>query len=179
MSRLPLHILLVFMAILVMTGCPASALSADQVNDSAAISSQPDRHKEIIEAYDNALKIHPKTGPAWVIRGMNLYGLGRYEEAIEAYDQALNLSPKDAGIYASKGLALSKLDKYDEAIEMYNQALTIDPDYSFAWNAKGLVLSKEGKTQEAIKAFDQALAIDPENVKVQENREAALKLLNS
>jgi tetratricopeptide (TPR) repeat protein len=179
MSRLPLHILLVFMAILVIAGFPVSALSADQVNDSATISSQPDRHQEIIEAYDQVLKIHPQTPAAWEIRGMDLYGLGKYDEAIEAYNQALNMSPKSSALWASKGLALSKLDKYDEAIEMYNQALTIDPDYSFAWNAKGLVLSKEGKTQEAIKAFDQALAIDPENVKAQENRDAALKLLNS
>jgi tetratricopeptide (TPR) repeat protein len=179
MSQLPLHILLVFTVILVITGCPASALSVDQTNNSVINTSSPDHQQEVNDNYEDILHFHPQTATSWGIRGMALYGLGKYDEAIEAYNQALNLSPKDPWVIASKGNALVKLGKYNDAIEMYDQVLSFDPDYDYVWNAKGLALSKLGKYQEAIGSFDKAIEIDPDYTKAIENKEAVLKLTNT
>jgi hypothetical protein len=60
---------------------------------------------DAIQAYDNAIKLNPRSFEAWTDKGNAFDSLGRYEEAILAYGKALEIYPNYDRAKAGKELA--------------------------------------------------------------------------
>jgi len=83
------------------------------------------RHKEAIEAYQQAVAIDPKQTYAYYGLGNALDTLGRHKEAIEAYQQAVAIDPKFVHAYNALGNALDTLGRHKEAIEAYQKFISL------------------------------------------------------
>ncbi|MDE5070194.1 MAG: tetratricopeptide repeat protein [Trichodesmium sp. St4_bin8_1] len=118
--------------------------------------------KEAINAYNQALKIHPKMADVWNNRGVALTRLKIFDEAISSYDRALQIRADYADAWNNRGVCLAKIQKYQEAVKSYNQAIAIKNDYGDAWNNRGACLMKLGIYGEAIACFDNAVKIQPD-----------------
>jgi tetratricopeptide (TPR) repeat protein len=129
-------------------------------NKGYALSSQG-KYDEAIKAYDEAIRIDPKSFAAWTNKGDALNAQGKYDEAIKTYDEAIKLDPNIAIAWNNKGTALSNQGNYDEAIKAIDEAIRLDPKSAMAWNNKGTALSNQGNYDEAIKAIDVAIRLDP------------------
>jgi len=86
-------------------------------------------YAKAIEAYKQAIRIHPDFKFAYAYLGIAYVKLGFYKEAIEAYKQAIRIDPDDAETHNNLGFAYSELGNHVKAIEAYKQAIRIDPDY--------------------------------------------------
>ena len=64
------------------------------------------KYNESILAYNEAIKLDPKSDWAWNNKSSALISLGKYEEAIQAYDRAIELDPQYAMAWNNKGSAL-------------------------------------------------------------------------
>lgn len=136
------------------------------------------KYDEAIKAYDEAIKIDPKSSSAWFNKGLALEELGKYNEAIKAYDQVIKLEPNDAApAWNNKGNALGEQGKYSDAIKSYDQAIKIDPNDAIYWSNKGGTLNNLGKYSDAINACDKAIKLDPNYGRAWRNKGNALNAL--
>ena len=79
-------------------------------------------YNEAIIYFDKALAIDPKYEPAYINKGLALYGLGKYNEAINSYEKALTINPNDGAALINIGSALVKLGQYDKARDFFKKA---------------------------------------------------------
>jgi tetratricopeptide (TPR) repeat protein len=135
------------------------------------------KYGEAVKAYDEAIKIDPKSASAWFNKGLALDELGKYDEVIKAYDQAIKLEPNEAAAWNNKGNALGELGKYSDAIKAYDQAIKIYPNEAIYWSNKGGTLNELGKYSEAINACEKAIKLDPNYANSWRNKGNALNAL--
>ena len=133
--------------------------------------------KEAINAYNQALKIHPKMADVWNNRGVALTRLKIFDEAISSYDRALQIRADYADAWNNRGVCLIELQHYQEAINSFEQGIKVKPDYADAWNNRGVCLAKIQKYQEAVKSYNQAIAIKNDYGDAWNNRGACLMKL--
>lgn len=150
------------------------ALDAAEWLDASYSLSNLKRHKEAIQACDQALAIDQNNAWAWRYRVSLLCELKCYEEAIQACDRALAIDQNDAATWNDKGNTLYHLKRYEEAIQACDRALAIDQNYARAWNNKGNALRDLKRDEDAIQAYDRALAIDQNYVAAWNNKGLAL-----
>jgi Tfp pilus assembly protein PilF len=108
--------------------------------------------------FDKPNRINPES---WLIKGLELHGLGKYNEAILSYNKSIEIDPKYVRAWLNKGLAFHYLGKYNESINCYDKALEIDPNCAAAWNNKGSILYMQNRFNESFQAYDRANKIDP------------------
>ncbi len=122
-----------------------------------------EKYEDALDAFDNALKINPKTEFALSIKGVALVSLGRYEEALEALNKALEINSRNEIALSRKGLALASLGRHEEALEAFDNALEINPKDEFSISRKGLALEILDRHEEALETFNNALEINSRN----------------
>jgi tetratricopeptide (TPR) repeat protein len=123
-----------------------------------------------IHAYQEALRIWPKSATAHVNLGAALAGQGKFEEAISHYSEALRLKPDYAlaRINWSKalnnmGVAMAQHERMDEAINYFNQALRIDPESVDGHFNLGITLARLNRVDEAAEQFALVLRLTPDS----------------
>jgi tetratricopeptide (TPR) repeat protein len=123
-----------------------------------------------IRAYQEALRIWPKSATAHVNLGAALAGQGKFEEAISHYGEALRLKPNYvlARINWSKalnntGVAMAQQGRIDEAINYFNQALRIDPESVDGHFNLGITLARLNRIDEAAEQFTHVLRLTPDS----------------
>ncbi len=123
-----------------------------------------------IQAYQEALRIWPKSATAHVNLGAALADQGKWEEAISHYREALRLKPAYtiARINWSKamnntGVAWAQQEKLDEAIDCFKQALHIDPESVDASFNLGITLARMNRVDEAAEQFARVLRLAPDS----------------
>jgi tetratricopeptide (TPR) repeat protein len=100
------------------------------------------RDAEALRAFDRAVLASPKSGPAWLHRGLTLRRLGRLEEAEAAFARAAELAPE----LAAETLLLRGLDRrargeQDASETLLRAAIDVDPSGEAARRAR-LVLGE-------------------------------------
>ena len=123
-----------------------------------------------IQAYQEALRVWPKSATAHVNLGAALAGQGKFEEAISHYAEALRLKPDYAlarinwsKALNNKGVALAQQGKMSEAIRHFDQALYIDPDSVDGHFNLGIALAHLNRIDEAAEQFVHVLRLTPES----------------
>src|SRR5205085_6207852 len=87
-----------------------------------------ERHREALDACNQAIHFDPTMSVAYDTKGDSLHALGRHQEALAAYDQALQLQPDYTGAHCGKAKVLSRLRRYDDALSSYDQAIYVRSD---------------------------------------------------
>lgn len=93
--------------------------------------SQP---KSALDAFDEALDLHPGRASALVWRGRTYEVLGKPDRAQADYQKALTLETSASVTYAL-ATVLERRERYDEALVRYAQCLQLDADHEFSSDA--------------------------------------------
>jgi Flp pilus assembly protein TadD len=120
------------------------------------------RHREAIEAYQEALRLKPDYAEAWCNLGAAYQKIDRSKNAIEAYREALRLKPDNAVTWYNLGGAYGKMGSHREAIEAFREALRLKPDYAKAWYYLGLAYALSGNRSGAMEAVRELRRYDPQ-----------------
>jgi tetratricopeptide (TPR) repeat protein len=114
-----------------------------------------ERHREALDACNQAIHFDPAMTVAYDTKGDSLLALGRFQEALAAYDQALQLHPHYTSAYCGKAKVLSRLRRYDDALSSYDQAIYVRPDDLRSYKRKAELLAELGRYEDAVATYDQ------------------------
>lgn len=134
-----MHVILMAVLVLVLSGVPASAADSQESFNSAG---------------------------AFYSQSVDLANEGKYQEALVAADKALalNVSSMNGLIQSNRAGILVMLHRNDEAITAADAALAVEGNlttvHSIAWYNKGNALRALGRISEAQDAYDHASALD-------------------
>ncbi|VAX29715.1 hypothetical protein MNBD_NITROSPINAE05-572 [hydrothermal vent metagenome] len=128
--------------------------------------------KESMHHIQEAIRVQPDYGPAYLSMGICLTDLGRYEEALEQFKKALQLD-KNLVVDANYnfGIVYSKLGSPEKAIEHYQEAIKVNPKSALPNLNLGMIYAKQKNYAAAILPLRTAIKVSPKMA-----REANFKL---
>jgi Flp pilus assembly protein TadD len=129
-----------------------------------------------IAAYQQAVKIDPRSVPARSLLGLELFEKGDLDAAMTEFRQILNVDPKAADGHSLTGIVLFVQGDGDRAIARFRRALELEPEHVFAHTSLGLALAQKGELHEAIATCRQAVDLAPNASYVHLNLGLALLL---
>ena len=83
--------------------------------DKALVFDAQHRGPEAAEAADRAIALNPRSGAAFLVRGVNKARAGKTEQAVLDYDEAIRLSPTLGSAYRARANANTKLGRSAQA----------------------------------------------------------------
>lgn len=139
-------IISIFLVLIFLCACSGKNEEAlDWFNKAVALD-YTDPQKSI-EYLNNAIKLQPKFGTAYFLRGNTYAKLNQHQRAIEDFNKAILLKPKDADIYQSRGVEYTMLLRYQPAIEDFNKAISLKPDRADVYKCRGYVYFSQGNKE--------------------------------
>ncbi|MSQ47912.1 MAG: tetratricopeptide repeat protein [Deltaproteobacteria bacterium] len=90
------------------------------------------RQRDAITAFDQAIRLNPRSAEAYLGRGMAYNETGKNEQALKDYDAALALNPQYAEAYFNRGNTYSDLGQHERALKDYNETVRLDSNHSGA-----------------------------------------------
>lgn len=116
---------------------------------------------EVIEAYQRALELDPRSAGALANLGTIYYHMRKWEDAERCYRQALEIDNDYALAHFNLGNLLDELGKTAQAMAHYQAALRADPNYSDAHYNLALAYQTCGDFMRAVKHWKTYLKLDP------------------
>jgi tetratricopeptide (TPR) repeat protein len=111
-----------------------------------------------------AIRLDPKSAPAYEELGRLYTKLKEYPKAIDAYAKAADLDPKLPETFFNIGYVYAQTKDYAKAEEMYARVVKLAPPFlDEALYNLAIVQEKQGKKQEAIESLERVLRINPNN----------------
>ena len=135
----------------------------ESVNRGAALSSKNEFDKAIKE-YDEAIRLDPDLGAAYVNRGAAWSGKKEYDKAIKDFGEAIRLNPKDAVAFSNRGDAWNNKKEYEKAIKDFGEAIRLNPKFTSAYYNITCTLALQGKTDAAIDMLAKTLELGYRNI---------------
>ena len=134
-----------------------------------------------------ALRIHPRYGNAYLLRGNLHFHRGDYPAAIADYENALAYGTPEGTVNQNLALALQQAGRVageerndlPAAIEYLQRSLTLQPDSYETLRLLGIAHGISGRTAEAVGYFERALTLEPDNPGAQQNLEMARQQLQA
>ena len=117
--------------------------------------------EQIVEAYQRAIELDPRSVGAMVNLGTLYYHRRRWAEAEYWYRRALEAEPGYALAHYNLGNLYDELDEADRAIEHYQQAIRLKPDYADAHYNLALLYQSTGQSMKAAHHWRTYLRLDP------------------
>jgi tetratricopeptide (TPR) repeat protein len=114
------------------------------------------KYDEAIQAYDEAIELHPNWAEAWYNKGNALDKLEKYDEAIKSYNKAIKLNANVSTSIIDKGNSHYNAGEYVAAIRYYDEAIKQDPKDEYAWYNKAMALRMLHRDSEAKVAYTKA-----------------------
>lgn len=74
-------------------------------------------------AFEEALRLRPKSSLAWQSLGFALYYQKQYEKSVDAFHEAQRLAPKDVVTNNNLGFAYLYVGRYEEAVTAFQTAV--------------------------------------------------------
>jgi tetratricopeptide (TPR) repeat protein len=121
------------------------------------------RPREGIEAFEEAIRLHPSYIGAMLNLASTHMKLDEHERALTILLTARKLSPADPRLWANTGVALDVLGRAGEALDAYNRAAELDPADPLPGVHSGNLLSRLGRYDESAEAYRGVLLVDPNN----------------
>jgi tetratricopeptide (TPR) repeat protein len=116
------------------------------------------------DAFDEAVKLCPSCGPAYIFGSAPLSFSGQAERAVEWGERALRLSPFDPMSYvAYHGIAVGnfQLGRYEGAARAAHKAIQSNRGFSFSYALLAAPLAKLGRLKEAKDAVLRLCELQP------------------
>jgi lipoprotein NlpI len=117
-------------------------------------------HGAAIEAFSDALRLHPDFLPALQARADSYADLGRAAEAVADYSEMLRREPSGS-LYIERGIAYTIAPDYEKALADFAEAIRREPDNGTAYRARGYALYDMGRPDAAAADFAAAATRDP------------------
>ena len=125
--------------------------------------SKAGEYDRAIAAYNEAIRLDPKSALAFRSRGVAYANKGDNDRAIADFNKAIRLDPKSALAFRSRGDAYANKDEYDRAIADYNEAIRLDPKSALAFRNRGIAYAYKGDHDRAIADYSEAIRLDPKS----------------
>lgn len=119
-------------------------------------------YEAAIEAYQQALKINPRSAAAYEGWGVALESQGKFDEAQDKLAKSLELDPHRKYAHFHLAKVHAKLGRTAKAIAHYRESLRIDPRDAQTHVSLGVLLEETGDRQQAREHFAEAARIDPQ-----------------
>ncbi len=131
----------------------------------------PKNNKEVLAAFNEAIRLDPMKAEYHYDRGKILVQLKRSKEALAAFDQAISLDPTNYKYNSTKGDLLETLKKYEKDLAVVDEAISLDHEKTQSHYTKSSLLVQLGRYEEALTALDQAksLKVYEEKIEIYEN----------
>ncbi|MER9401467.1 hypothetical protein NKI46_25475 [Mesorhizobium sp. M0615] len=116
------------------------------------------------DAFEEAVKICPSCGPAFIFGSAPLSFAGHAELAIDWGERALRLSPFDPMSYiAFHGIAVGnfQLGRYEEGARAARKAIQSNPGFSFSYALLAAPLARLGRIDDAKDAVARLRQLQP------------------
>jgi tetratricopeptide (TPR) repeat protein len=101
------------------------------------------------EAFSEAIRLDPKSAPAYRSRGIVYGQQGEQDRALADLDEAIRLNPDDAVALFDRGVIYFQKAEYDRALTDFDEAIRLKPNYAMAYRARGKVHGKKGEDAQA------------------------------
>lgn len=130
------------------------------------------RYDSALAAFEQAIGLDSKFGPAYSRRGCVFHDLGRhqyissrreelYSQARASFDTALDYNPMDAYTHYLCGNLLYDCMDYECAVSSFEKAIQLNHLLISAHIYKGLALEQQGKIEQALMVYDRYLELHP------------------
>lgn len=139
------------------------------------------------EDVDAALRIHPRYGNTYLLRGNAAYLAGDYDSAIRDYENAAAYGVPAASVDRNLALALQQAGRVageersdlPAAIGYLQRSLALDPNSYETLRLLGIAHGIAGRPQQAYDYFARAVEIAPDNEGARQNLEVARRQLQA
>jgi tetratricopeptide (TPR) repeat protein len=98
--------------------------------------STPD-YQKLMVLCNKAIKLNPRDGKAFNLRGTSKYNLRDYKGALEDYTKAIEINPKDTQSYYWRGALKFNSQDYQGAIGDYSLVIALSPNNGDAYYWRG------------------------------------------
>ena len=123
---------------------------------------QAQKFKQIIEACDAFIDIHPNDAYAFACRGVSQYSFKKYELALADLTRAIEISPNYEYALRYRAVTYIMMKKYDLALKDFNRAIELKPRRYFSVANRGYVYFNLKNYESAIKDLTKSISINPE-----------------
>ena len=118
------------------------------------------KKKEMIKAYEQAIKLNYNFPEAYSNIGNTFFEKKEYKKAIYYYRQAVKLNPNQAEPFYNYGNALMEVEDFKKAISCYEKAIKINSKFYLAYNNLANVYANQGNLIKSIEYFKRTLIIN-------------------
>lgn len=119
------------------------------------------RFMEMLPVLDRAIRLDPRSGEAYTLRGEACLKMGRFGDAIEYLKKAIELSPERFEAYYHLGWIYFRMGDLDAAIARFESGIDRNPKAAELHYILGKALSYKNRTREARRSFQRAAALSP------------------
>ncbi len=116
---------------------------------------------EALDLYADIIKMFPKWGLPFYLRGCVRDELGHYQDAIKDYEKAIKLDAMRSMAYVNKGYSYNYLGMHKKALKELNKAIKLSPYNIDAYNNRGIAFCGIGKYKKGISDFEDVVKIVP------------------
>jgi tetratricopeptide (TPR) repeat protein len=116
---------------------------------------------EVIQAYQRALELDPRSAGALVNLGTIHYHLRKWDEAERCYRQALEVDSGYALAHFNLGNLFDETGDAQRALFHYQAALRVNPNYADAHYNAALLYQSQGDLMRAVRHWKVYLKLDP------------------
>jgi tetratricopeptide (TPR) repeat protein len=118
-----------------------------------------------IKAYDEAIRVEPRSVEAHIMRGSAYQAEGQRDKALADLNQAIQLDPKSARAYCDLAVLEDELlQQPDKALADYNEAIQLAPDFQRAYFNRGVHFFGRHDYGHAIADFSRAIQLMPNDL---------------
>jgi len=116
---------------------------------------------DIVEAYERALQLDPRSVGALVNLGTIHYHLRKWDAAERCYRQALEVDSDYALAHFNLGNLFDEIGNQPRALSHYQAALRANPNYADAHYNAALIYQSQGEPMRAVRHWKAYLKLDP------------------
>ncbi|WP_223907909.1 tetratricopeptide repeat protein [Geobacter sp. AOG1] len=113
---------------------------------------------EALEAFQTALKIDPKHGPALENLGFIYYQKKDYANALTYLNMAREIIPDSPTLHNTLGAVYREQKQYEKALEEYRKTATLQKEAPYSWYNIALIY-QEMKSPEEATAWEKYLSV--------------------
>lgn len=128
----------------------------------AQMNGQPKPSKEeILQAYDNAIRINPDF-PNYYLNGSSARSaFGDKAGAMKQLDKAIQLDPRNASCFYNRGVIETELNQHEASVRDYSKAIELNPGYWQAWFNRAITYKNLNKPELAIIDYQKVMVLNP------------------
>jgi choline-sulfatase len=121
------------------------------------------RFDEAVAALQEAVRVNPRSNPAWAHLARAQAGAGRLKEALASLERGLSQAPRNPDLLQMKGRMLLREGANADARSVLEDAKNLDPKNALVWVDLSTLFRNEGDLQPALAAAETAVKLAPKS----------------